>query len=76
MENQDKFALDSAASIEHLIPSANEQFDLAQVKSKLMPGFIKSIMEKSWSYNNGVECPVVHVVYTNHRRPTIGSSHI
>jgi hypothetical protein len=25
-------------------------------------------MEKSWANNNGVECPVVQVLYTNHGR--------
>lgn len=66
MENQDKFPLDSAASIERLVPSSNERF--AQVKSKLTRGFVKSITEKSWSYDNGVECPVVQVLYTDRGR--------
>ena len=68
VENQDKYPLESEVSLECLIPSANERFDFAQVKSKLTPGFVESITAKSWSCDNGVECPVVQVLYTHRGR--------
>jgi len=75
LENQEDFPLDSTVIIESLIPSSNQQYKQNQVETLLTDGFVQSITNKSWSYGDGVDEPVVQVLHTDNIKFGTFSSH-
>jgi hypothetical protein len=68
LENQDNFPLDNEVTIECLVPSSNQTYDSTRMETLLTTGFVRSITEKSWSYGNGSDEPIVQVLHTDNGR--------
>jgi len=65
LQHPDNFPLQYGASMESLVPSASNRFDISGLESQLTPGFVQSITDKSWSFEEGVEHPIVQVLHTD-----------
>jgi hypothetical protein len=65
LQNQNRYPFDCDVLIESLVPSANQKYDIQQVQSTLTSGFVQSITDKSWSYEDGVDEPVVQILHTD-----------
>jgi hypothetical protein len=62
LRHPELFPLDCDVTMESLVPSANQRFDISQVRNNLTPGFVESITKQSWAYDHEVEHPVVQVL--------------
>ncbi len=65
LQHAEDFPLDNGVLIETIVPSATRWFGLEELQSKLTNGFVHHITDHSWSFDNGIEHPVVQVLHTD-----------
>jgi hypothetical protein len=51
-------------TVECLVPSSNQMYDSTRMETLLTTGFVRSITEKSWSYGNSSDEPILQVLHT------------